>query len=208
MLSGVKIALIGATGHVGSRILSEALRRGHQVTAIARNLEKLKAQPGLIPKTGDAKDAGRLAKLLAGHEAVISALRFFQSVSPQKLIGAVKNAGVKRLLVVGGAGSLEVAPGVQLVDTPGFPAAYKPESLAARDFLTELKAERELDWTFFSPSAEFAPGVRTGKFRLGGDQLLTQPDGGSKISMEDFAIAMLDELENPRHSRTRLTVGY
>ena len=124
------------------------------------------------------------------------------------MIGAVKKAGVKRLLVVGGAGSLEVSPGVQLVDTPDFPEAYKPEALAGRDFLNVLRGERELDWTFLSPSALFVPGERTGKFRLGTDRLLVDAKGESKISMEDYAIALVDELETPRHSRQRFTVGY
>ena len=124
------------------------------------------------------------------------------------MIGAVKWAGVKRLLVVGGAGSLEVAPGVQLVDTPDFPEAYKPEALAGRDFLNVLRDERELDWTFPSPSALFVPGERSGQFRLGTDGLLVGANGESKISMEDYPIALVDELENPRHSRQRFTVGY
>jgi putative NADH-flavin reductase len=132
----------------------------------------------------------------------------FQLINPRILIAAVKQAKVKRLLVVGGAGTLEVAPGVQLLDTPNFPEAYKAEALGGREFLKVLRAEQELEWTFLCPSAEFAPGQRTGKFRLGKDRLLTLPNGESKISMEDFAIAFIDELEYPKHVRERFTVGY
>jgi hypothetical protein len=203
----MKVALIGATGNVGSRLLAELLRHGHEVTGIARHPEGLPSQPHLSVKRGDANDEAGLAELLSGHDAVISAGKFV-SVDPRALIAAVSKAGVKRLLVIGGAGSLEVAPGVQLVDTPDFPAAYKAEALAGRDFLNVLRGERELNWTFLSPSAIFVPGERTGKFRLGTDQLLISDDGESRISMEDFAIAFVDELETPRHPRQRFTVGY
>lgn len=203
----MKVALIGASGHVGSRLLTELLKRGHQVTGIVPSPEKLQPRNGLTAKRGDVNDEAGLAPLLAGHDAVISAVKF-QIITPQILIGAVKKLGVKRLLVVGGAGSLEVAPGLQLVDIPDFPEAYKSESLSGRDFLNILRGEQELDWTFLSPSAEFAPGVRTGRFRLGTDQLLIGADGKSRISMEDYAIALIDELETPRHSRERFTVGY
>jgi putative NADH-flavin reductase len=203
----MKIALIGATGNVGSRILTELLNRGHEVTGIARHPEKLLPQANLTAKRGDANDEEGLAGLLSGHDAVISAGRFV-SVNPQTLIAAVKKANVSRLLVVGGAGSLEVVQGVQLVDTPQFPAAAKHEALAGREFLNVLRGEQELDWTFLSPSLLFAPGERTGKFRLGTDQLLLGENGESKISLEDFAVALVDELETPRHSRQRFTVGY
>jgi hypothetical protein len=203
----MKIALIGASGNVGSRILAEALRRGHTVSAIVRHPEKLAAQKGVTALRGDLNAPAELAPLLRGHDAVISSVRFVDA-DPRKLCDAVKAGGVRRLLVVGGAGSLEVAPGVQLVDAPDFPAAYKPEASAGRDFLAALRRERELEWTFLSPSVMFAPGERTGRFRLGGDQLLTDPAGKSWISMEDYAIALLDELETPRHVRARFTVGY
>ena len=123
-------------------------------------------------------------------------------------MAAAKQAGVPRLLVVGGAGSLEVAPGVALVDTPQFPAAYKAEALAGRAFLDTLRGEKALDWTFISPSALFEPGERTGSFRLGGDALLSDAAGQSRITMEDFAIALADEIETPAHPRQRFTVGY
>jgi uncharacterized protein len=203
----MRVALIGASGNVGSRILNELINRGHEVTGVVRHPEELRHSDRLFGKRGDVNDESGLAQLIAGHDAVISAVKF-QSMNAQSLIRAVKNAGVKRLLVVGGAGSLEVAPGVQLVDTPNFPEAYKPEALAGRDFLDTLHGERELDWTFVSPSALFVPGERTGKFRLSTDRLLVGANGESRISFEDYAIALIDELEMPRHSRQRFTVGY
>lgn len=203
----MKLALVGATGRVGSRILAEALTRGHEVTAIARHSADLAAQPNLAVKEGDASNPSALALLLRGHDAVVSALRFANS-DPRKLIEAVKASGVKRYVVVGGAGSLEVAPGQKLLDTPTFPAPFLNEATAADNFLTMLRKETELDWSFLSPSAMFAPGARTGKFRLGQDQVLTDGQGRSAISMEDFSIALLDELEHPKHIRQRFTVGY
>jgi hypothetical protein len=203
----MKVALIGITGRVGSRRAVELLNRGHAVTGIARNVDQVEARAGLVVKSGDATAASALAPLLAGHDAVVSASRF-QTSDATALVGAVKKAAVTRLLVVGGAGSLEVAPGKALKDTPDFPPAYKPEASAGSEFLTTLRREHVLDWTFLSPSAEFAPGERTGAFRLGGDQLLVDANGKSWISMEDFAIAMVDELERPTHSRRRFTVGY
>lgn len=202
-----KLALIGASGNVGSKILAEALSRGHEVTGIVRNPEKLPQHPKLTTKRGDVFDADGLAKLLAGHDAVISSVHYTAS-DPALLLRAVKASGVKRYLVVGGAGSLEVAPGVQLVDTPEFPALYKEEASKGRDYLNLLRGETALDWTFLSPSAVIAPGERTGIFRLGGDQLLVGADGQSRISQEDYAIALIDELEKPAHIRQRFTVGY
>jgi uncharacterized protein len=203
----MKVALIGASGNVGSRVLAELLSRGHTVTAIARHPEKISAQPGIAPKAGDVHDKAGLAPLLAGHDAVISAVRFSAS-DPKLLIAAIKEARVPRYLVVGGAGSLEVAPGKKLIDSPSFPEAYKPEAGAGGVFLDLLRGEKDLDWTFLSPSALIGAGERTGKFRLGGDQLLTTSDGKSSISYEDYAVALVDELEKPVHSRRRFTVGY
>lgn len=202
-----KLALIGASGNVGSKILAEALSRGHQVTGIVRNPEKLPQHPALTAVRGDVFDAEGLATLLAGHDAVISSVHYTAS-DPALLLQAVKASGVGRYLVVGGAGSLEVAPGVALVDTPDFPALYKAEASKGRDYLTLLRGETGLDWTFLSPSAVIAPGERTGKFRLGGDQLLVGADGQSRISQEDYAVALIDELEQPAYSRKRFTVGY
>lgn len=203
----MKIAVIGASGNAGSRISAELARRGHSVTAIARHPEKVAAQANVTPTRGDVMDQAGLARLLAGHDAAISSVRFLAS-DPAKLIGAAKESKVGRYLVVGGAGSLEVAPGVRLVTTPGFPVAYKAEAEKGAAFLDLLRAETELNWTFLSPSALFTAGERTGKFRLGTDQLLTASDGKSSISFEDFAVALADETERPAHIRQRFTVGY
>ncbi|HSV44780.1 MAG TPA: NAD(P)-dependent oxidoreductase [Ramlibacter sp.] len=203
-----KIAILGITGRVGSRLATELSKRGHTVTGIARKTEGLAAQPGLTVKAGDATDTAGLVPLLKDHDAVIRATRFVGGGEAAALVAALKQAGVPRLLVVGGAGSLEVAPGVAAVDTPSFPEAYKPEALAGRDFLHALRKETQLDWTFLSPSAELMPGERTGSYRKGGEQMLFDAKGTSHISMEDYAIAMSDELEQPRHSRQRFTVGY
>ncbi|MEH2502683.1 putative NADH-flavin reductase [Bradyrhizobium sp. AZCC 1588] len=203
----MKIAVIGASGNAGSRITAELARRGHTVTAIARHPEKIAAQANVTPTAGDAMDQAELARLLAGHDAAISSIHFLAS-DPAKLIGAAKDSKVGRYLVVGGAGSLEVAPGVRLVTTPGFPVAYKAEAEKGAAFLDLLRAEKELNWTFLSPSALFTAGERTGKFRLGTDQLLTAADGKSSISFEDFAVALADEIERPAHIRQRFTVGY
>ena len=201
-----KIALIGASGNAGSRILKELSDRGHQVTAIARNPEKIATLPNVVAKKGDVFDQTGLSKLLAGHDAVISSVHFTAS-DPDTLIAAARASGVKRYLVVGGAGSLEVAPGKRLVDTPEFPAIYKAEALKGGDFLNTLRTVSDLDWTFLSPSALFIAGERTGTYRLGKDALLTN-DKGSSISFEDYAIVMADEIENPKHIRQRFTVGY
>ena len=202
----MKIALIGATGNAGSRILAELSRRGHAVTAIARHPQKVPALAGITPAKADADDVAGLTAVIKGHNAVVSSVHFTAS-DPHKLIAAVREARVPRYLVVGGAGSLEVAPGVKLIDTPQFPAIYKAEATAGSAFLDLLRQQSDLDWTYLSPSAVFAPGERIGKFRLGRDQLLTN-DKGSHISFEDYAIALADEIEKPAHSRQRFTVGY
>lgn len=203
----MKVALIGASGFIGSRLLAELTARGHAVTAIVRNPEKVAALPDVTAVKGDIFDEAGLAKLLAGHDAAISAVHFTAS-DPQILLAAVRQSDVKRYLVVGGAGSLEVAPGVRLFDTPEFPAAYLDEARKGGVFLDLLKQEQGLDWTFLSPSALIQPGERTGEFRLGTDQILVDAKGNSSISAEDYAIALVDELERPAHSRRRFTVGY
>ncbi len=203
----MKIAVVGASGNAGSRITAELARRGHSVTAIARNPEKIAAQANVTAKKGDVLDQAALAQLLAGHDAAISSVHFLDS-DPVRLIGAISDSKVGRYLVVGGAGSLEVAPGVRLVTTPGFPAQYKAEAEKGAAFLDLLRQENELNWSFLSPSALFTAGERTGKFRLGTDQLLTAADGKSWISFEDFAVALADEIEHPTHIRQRFTVGY
>ena len=203
----MKIAVIGASGNAGSRITAELAGRGHAVTAIARHPEKIAAQANVVPTRGDVMDQAGLARLLAGHDAAISSVHFLDS-DPIRLIEAARESKVGRYLVVGGAGSLEVAPGDRLVTTPGFPVAYKAEAEKGGAFLDLLRAEKELNWTFLSPSALFVAGERTGKFRLGTDQLLTATDGKSSISFEDFAVALADEIERPAHVRQRFTVGY
>lgn len=203
----MKIALIGATGQVGSRILSEALQRGHQVSAIARQAGSLAPREGLTPVALDVADTDKFAAALTGHDAAILSVKY-SVVDPRPILKAIEQAGVPRLLAVGGAGSLQVAPGVDLVDTPTFPDAYKGEALAARECLRLLRAGSPLDWTLVSPSALLQPGERTGKFRIGGDQLLVDAAGASHISIEDLALALVDELESPRHARQRFTVGY
>jgi uncharacterized protein len=200
------VALVGASGRAGSRILKELSDRGHTVTAIARNPDKIAPLPKVTAKKGDVWKKDSLAELLRGHDAVVSAVHFSAS-DANTLVEAVRTSGVKRYLVVGGAGSLEVAPGKRLIDQPDFPAAYKPEAAKGAEFLDLLKGEKELEWTFLSPSALFVEGKRTGKFRLGRDALLTN-DKGSSISFEDYAIALVDEIEKPVHSRQRFTVGY
>ena len=203
----MKIAIIGATGNVGSRLVDEALSRGHQVTAVARNASRLPPDENLSFSAADATDPEQLVRALGGHDVVISATPF-RLVEPEGLIGAVRRSGVRRYLVVGGAGSLEVAPGLALVDSPGFPALYREEALAGKAFLATLRKVDDLDWTMLSPSALFTAGKRTGVFRLGHDSLLTAADGKSWISFEDFAVAMLNEVERPQHVRQRFTVGY
>jgi len=203
----MKIAVAGASGRAGSCITAELARRGHSVTAIARNPDKIARLANVTAVAGDANDRAGLAKLWAGHDAAVSSIHFLDS-DVETLIGAAKDSGISRYLVVGGAGSLEVAPGVQLVTTPNFPAQYKAEAEKGAAFLDRLKQEKELSWTFLSPSALIDFGNRTGKFRLGTDQLLVDSSGKSWISFEDFAVAMADEIERPAYIRKRFTVGY
>ena len=213
----MKVALIGATGFVGSQILNEALNRGHQVTAIVRRVERLPQRDGLTAVQVDITDVDALAAVLAGHDAVISAFNpartmpgdVFQRMvdGATAIIAATKKAGVKRLLAVGGAGSLLVA-GQPLIDTPDFPPAWKAGAGGTREFLYLLKKEPDLDWTFLSPAAMLQPGERTGTFRLGGDELLTDKNGECRISTADYAVAMVDELEEPKHTGRRFCVAY
>lgn len=203
----MKIAVAGASGRAGSEITKELSRRGHTVTAIARNPEKIAKLTGVTAVKGDVLDQAGLTSLWNGHDVAVSSVHFLAS-DPQKLIGAAKASQVGRYLVVGGAGSLEVAPGVKLVTTPGFPAQYKAEAEKGGAFLDLLWQEKELNWTFLSPSALFVEGERTGKFRLGTDQLLADANGKSWITFADYAIALADEIEKPAHLKTRFTVGY
>ncbi|MGF6112381.1 NAD(P)-dependent oxidoreductase [Pseudomonas sp. ADAK2] len=202
-----KIAIIGATGRAGSQLLEEALRRGHSVTAIARDTSKIGQRAGVVSQNVDALDAQALQAAIAGHDVVISAAHF-STLPASAVIGPVKKAGVKRLLVVGGAGSLLLPNGARVIDSEGFPEEYKAEAGAGALFLENLRQEQELDWTFVSPSAEFVEGERTGTFRIGKDDLLVSAEGRSWITFADYAIALLDEVEAPKHSRQRFAVGY
>lgn len=202
----MKIALIGASGNAGSRILKELSDRGHAVTAIARTPDRIAALPGVTAVVGDLDQPDALTETLRGHDAVISSVHF-AATDAARLIDVVRASGVTRYLVVGGAASLEVAPGQRLLDQPDFPEAYKVEATAGAAFLDRLRSVQDLDWTFLSPSAMFVPGERTGRFRLGTDQLLSNAQGSS-ISFEDYAIALADEIEQPHHIRQRFTVGY
>ena len=213
----MKVAIIGASGNVGSAIRDEALARGHQVTAVVRHPEKITVKnPKLTVAKGDVL-ADDVAKLVKGQDAVISAynpgwanpnIAPDTGVAYKAIVEGVKKSGVKRLLIVGGAGSLEVSPGVQLIDTMQVPDVIKGAILALREVLYTLRKEKDLDWTFLSPAATISPGERTGKFRLGKDQVVKDANGDSKISIQDYAVAMLDELEKPKHSRERFTVAY
>ncbi|NUT78078.1 NAD(P)-dependent oxidoreductase [Pseudomonas sp. C1C7] len=202
-----KIAIIGATGRAGSQLLEEALRRGHSVTAIARDPSKIGQRVGVVSKAVDALDGAALQAAIAGHDVVISAAHF-ATLPASAVIGPVKAAGVKRLLVVGGAGSLLLPDGTRVIDSAGFPAEYKAEAGAGAEFLAQLRQEQDLDWTFLSPSVEFVEGERTGSFRIGKDDLLVSGEGRSWITFADYAIAILDEIEAPKHSKLRFTVGY
>ena len=213
----MKIALIGASGMVGSAIRDEALSRGHQVTAIVRNPDKISVKnPSLTIKKGDVLE-GKVDELVRGQDAVISAYNpgwsnpniADDTIKAYKaIIEGVKRSGVKRLLVVGGAGSLEASPGVQLIDTMQVPDLIRSAILALREVLYTLRKEQDLDWTFLSPAANFTQGERTGHFRLGKDQVVKDDGGESKISVRDYAVAMVDELEKPQHSRQRFTLAY
>ena len=212
----MNITLIGASGFIGTAIMNEALARGHQVTALVTRPERLPVRAGLNALGADVMDVARLTSQFAGADAVVSAFsghaqadvfEYFVA-GTRNIITAAKEARAPRLVVVGGAGSLEVAPGVALIDTPTFPPQYKATAEGARTALKLLKQEASLNWTMLSPSAMIAPGQRTGSFRTSLDQLLSGADGSSRISVEDFALALVDELERPAHLRQRFTVGY
>ena len=212
----MKLAIFGAGGRIGSRIVDEALNRGHDVTAVVRHPENYtKIHQHLKVAKGDLFNSQDVQTGAFDQDAVVSAYSPAAGVPPSTitevalpLINGLKQAHVKRLIVVGGAGSLEVAPGKQLVDTPDFPEAYKPASLAHREALKIYQKEKDLDWTFVSPSAVIMPGERTGKFRTATNKLLTAANGKSYISMEDFAAGIIDEIENPMHIREIFTIGY
>jgi len=207
------IALYGATGQSGSRILNELLSRGHQVTAIARDPSKLPARPRLTVVEGDVSSAEAIAAKIKGADAVVSAYAppadDTDQLLPvtQRLIDAVNQAGTPRLIIVGGAGSLEVAPGVTIIQSGHLPEQWMAIAVSHATALEMLK-NSTINWTYFSPAGFFVPGERTGKFRLGKDQLIANEQGDSRISLEDYAIALVDELEVPKNERQRFTIGY
>lgn len=214
-----KIAIIGATGFVGSNLVREATDRGFEVTAIARNVDKITDEK--VNKVSvDVNNINELSKALKGQDAVISAFNagwtnpniYNDFIAGSKAIQqAVKDSGVERLIVVGGAGSLYVAENLQLIDTPEFPEEYKPGASSVRDYLNILKEEKDLDWVFFSPAIEMHQGItegRTGKYRLGKDHPVFDENNVSKLSGEDVAVVLLDEVENPKHHREQFTAAY
>lgn len=213
----MNIALIGATGFVGQAVLEELLSRGHTVRALQRDAAKLATRPALTVRSVDVLAGGDLAAELAGVDAVVSAFNAGWA-NPQlhddflrgsdAIAAAARTAGV-RLIVVGGAGSLYIAPGQQLVDSPDFPAEWKAGALAAREALTRLRADTStLDWSFVSPAIELQPGARTGQFRLGTEAPVFDGQGVNRISVADLAVAIVNELEAPQHRRARFTLGY
>jgi uncharacterized protein len=215
----VKIAIVGATGFVGARLLEEALRRGHDVTAMTRSPTKLPKESRLHPVSADVNDVAVLTEAFRGQDAVIHAYapprsdsmeaRIDQQTKGTKsIIAALKAAGVKRLLAVGGAGTSEIAPGVPLMDSYLFPKAYEGGARSTAVIKELLKAEPDLDWTYLCPPNFLEPGERTGRYRLGKDNLVIELETGrSHISTADYAVAMIDELETPKHSHQRFTVG-
>lgn len=211
----MKFVVFGASGRIGTQIVEEALSRGHQVTAAVRNPGKLGLTHARLTEVqADAADPASVAAAARGHDAAIVAVGpgpggdFGNYAKVAKaLISGLPKAGVRRLLILGGAGSLEVAPGVRLVDTAEFPPAWKPDALGQADALALYRAS-DLDWTYISPAAVLEPGARTGKYRAGTDQLLVDAQGNSRISIPDYAVAMVDELEKPKNLRRRMTVAY
>ena len=207
MKTPLKIALIGVSGNVGKRIAEEALNRGHQVTGIARNIGDVAARNNLSLKLGDISDPEALAGMLKGNDLVVSSVKT-TDFDPGQLITAVRLSGVKRWLVVGGAGSLEVSPGVTALDSGKLPDFVVPAARGAQNFLNILRPVQDIDWTVLSPAFEFTAGERTGKFRLGKDEIIIDQNGKSAISFEDYAVALLDEIEEPRHLKGRFSIGY
>lgn len=216
----MKIAIIGASGFVGSALLEEAKRRDHTITAISRHPDDIEAGEEVETVGVDVNNVDKLAAALRGHRAVLSAFNagwdnpnLYEDYmeGAQHIQEAAKQAGVDRLLVVGGAGSLEVQPGRQLVDTPDFPDEYREGAEAARDYLEILRGEEELNWTFLSPAIRMNPETehqRTGQYRLGRNKPIFNEEGQSIISVEDLSVALLDELEEARFMNQRFTAGY
>jgi uncharacterized protein len=209
----MNVVLYGATGMIGTRTLKELVSRGHNVTAIVRDPSKVPPQPSVKVVQGDIFDPKQVAAQVKGADAVISAYGPGQGAVgdllkvTRSLIAGLKEAGVMRLIFVGGAGSLYVAPGVDVIDSGNLPEEYKEIAIAHRE-AWKLLRETDLDWTYFSPAAVIEPGERTGKFRVGTDWLLMDEKGNSRISAEDYSSALVDELENPKHIKQKFTVAY
>jgi putative NADH-flavin reductase len=202
-----RVALIGASGKIGSKIAAELIQRGHKVTGIARNPEKVTVS-GITTAAGDFTQPEQMAKVLSGHDAVISAASFIPGQA-EKLIASVRQSGVKRFLMVGGAASLQTEPGgKKIIETIELPDAWKAPVMEGIRTLGLLRDVQDVDWTFFSPAVQIGPGERTGKFRLGEEVVVKDAAGASKISYDDYAIAMVDEFEQGKHIKSRFTVGY
>ena len=210
----MKIALIGASGNIGSEIAHEATRRGHTVTAIVRNPNSNGKLPGVQTKVSDLFEPTALRDALQGHDVVASAYGPGTGdptavvKATVALLAAARAAGIARLVVVGGAGSLEIGPGQQLVDSPNFPAAYKAIALAHRDAFDHLRQVNDLKWTFFAPAAMIGPGEKTGHYRVGRKTLIADAAGNSKISYADFADAFVTELERAEYPQEIVTAAY
>jgi len=207
MKTPLKIAIIGVTGNAGKRIAEEALNRGHHVTGIARNIDGIAPGNNLTLLSGDINDPEALAGLLKGHDLIVSSVKYHE-YNHDKLFKAVRLSGIKRYYVVGGAGTLEVAPGISGLNSGFLPDFVVPIAKAAQDYLDLLLSSDDLDWTVLAPGAEFIPGKRTGKFRLGNHELIKDEKGNSGISFEDYAVALLDEIETPRHVKDYFSIGY
>jgi putative NADH-flavin reductase len=203
----MNIALAGATGNIGSRILDEALSRGHHVTGITRDPKKLSAREGLLVRKGSTTDFTGFTALLAGHDAAILSLKWNEN-DIARVLEALRKSGVKRCLFVVGAGSLLRKDGRTHFDFMAEKGVQPPTSKPAAVALAAIQKVTDLDWTAISPPASIQPGKRTGKFRLGKDHLIEDDKGQSRISREDFAIAIMDEIEKPKHVRKRFTAAY
>jgi putative NADH-flavin reductase len=209
----MNVVVYGATGNAGKEIVKELLARGHRVIGIARNVDSLKATPGVTAKADNLSKVDSIAAIIEGADVVVSAYQppaantdALVDVTKRE-IEAVKKAGIMRLLVVGGAGLLEVAPGVTLLKSGHLPDQYVPLATSHEKALGVLQASN-INWTYLSPGAFFVPGARTGTFRLGSKELITDEKGDSRISFADYAIALVDEIENPLHERGYFSVGY
>lgn len=216
----MKLVVFGATGNIGQQVVKEAISRGHEVVGVVRSPETQKSpDPKATLVKGDATDAATVARVARGADAIVSAISPRTSSrglaasslvdAARAVIAGAKKAGVKRVIFVGGAGSLEVAPGKRLMDQPGFPAPYKAEAQQGADMLDVVRAEANgLDWSYISPAAEISPGHRTGRYRTTGDQFIPDMKGQSRISFEDYAVAVIDELEHRNHVGRRFGVAY